>query len=64
MKIELMCWHNQPFLFFVYVLPYVFDTIGLLCKLLDRVSIKSERSRIAQDLLDGKIKDESEFFDF
>jgi hypothetical protein len=44
------------------VLPYMFDTIGLLCKLLDRVSIKSERHRIAQALLDGKIKDESEFF--
>jgi hypothetical protein len=44
------------------VSPSIFDTINLLCKLLDRVSIKTERYRIAQAILDNKIKDESEFF--
>jgi hypothetical protein len=44
------------------VLPYMFITIRLLFKLLDRFLVKTERYRVAKDLLDLKIKDEVEYF--
>jgi hypothetical protein len=45
-----------------YVLPYMFITIRLLFKLLDRFLFKSERYRIAKALLDCKIFSELEYF--
>jgi hypothetical protein len=42
------------------VLPYMIDTINLLLKLFHRYSTKTDRGIIAQKLIDGEIKDESE----
>lgn len=45
------------------VLPYMFITIRLLFKLLDRFLLKTERSRIAKALLEGIIHDKLEYFE-
>ncbi|HZA08407.1 MAG TPA: hypothetical protein VE619_11945 [Nitrososphaeraceae archaeon] len=45
------------------VLPYMFMTIRLLFKLLDRYLFKTERSRIAKALLEFKILDEIQYFE-
>lgn len=44
------------------VLPYVFITIRLLSKLLDRFLIKTERIRVAKALLECRISNELEYF--
>ncbi len=44
------------------VLPYMFITIKLLAKLLDRFIPKTERYRIATVILEGKIADEIQYF--
>jgi hypothetical protein len=43
------------------VLPYIMVTIRLLLKLMDRFFSKTVRGIIAQQIMEGKIKDESEF---
>jgi hypothetical protein len=44
------------------VVPDIFDSIRLLCKLFRESLTHNERYRMADALLQGKIKDESEFF--
>jgi hypothetical protein len=44
------------------VLPYIMLTIRLILKLMDRFFSKPDRRIIAQQIMDGKIKDTSEFF--
>jgi len=44
------------------VLPYIMLTIRLLVKMVDRFWSKTDRSIIAQQIMEGKIKDVSEFF--
>jgi hypothetical protein len=44
------------------VLPYIMLTIRLLVKMADRFWSKTDRVIIAQQIIDGKIKDASEFF--
>jgi hypothetical protein len=44
------------------VLPFMFITIRLLFKLFDRFILKTEKMRIAKELLDGRIYDELEYF--
>jgi hypothetical protein len=44
------------------VLPPMFLTIRLLFKLLDRFLLKTEKMRIAKELLEGRILDEIEYF--
>jgi hypothetical protein len=44
------------------VLLYIMLTIHLLVKMVDRFWSKTDRAIIAQQIMDGKIKDASEFF--
>jgi hypothetical protein len=44
------------------VLPLMFLTIRLLFKLLDRFLLKTEKMRIAKELLEDRILDEIEYF--
>jgi hypothetical protein len=44
------------------VLPFMFITIRLLFKLLDRFILKTERTRIAKELLEDRIYNELEYF--
>jgi hypothetical protein len=44
------------------VLPYIMLAIRLLVKMVDRFWSKTDRSIIAQQIMEGKIKDVSEFF--
>jgi hypothetical protein len=44
------------------VLPYIMLTIRLLIKMVDRFWSKTDRGIVAQQIIDGKIKDASEFF--
>jgi hypothetical protein len=46
----------------VDVLPYIMLTIRLLVKMADRFWSKTDRVIIAQQIMDGKIKDALEFF--
>jgi hypothetical protein len=43
------------------VIPYIFDTIRLLRKLLERSISKTERYRIAEALLESRIENELQF---
>ena len=43
------------------VLPYIMLTIHLLVKMVDRFWSKTDRAIIARQIMDGKIKDASEF---
>ena len=43
------------------VLPYIMLTIHLLVKMVDRFWSKTDRAIIARQIMDGKIKDVSEF---
>ena len=44
------------------VLPYIMMTVRLLLKLMDRFFSKTDRGIIAQQIMEGKIKNGTEFF--